>query len=116
MASVAAAILQPPAEPSPTSAGGTLLGSTVVMLVFVNEVVADENLQEAAQALALHIAAKSPIALRRMKSVANAAADKTRDDALLHEMYEFRKHQRSWDMQEGLAAFAEKRPPVSLGR
>ena len=35
MASIAAAILQPPAEPSPTSAGGTLLGSTVVMLVFV---------------------------------------------------------------------------------
>ena len=63
-----------------------------------------------------HIAEKSPIALRRMKSVANAAADKTRDDALRHEMYEFRKHQRSWDMQEGLAAFAEKRKPRFQGR
>ena len=96
--------------------GRTLSAQEMKNYGFVNEVVADGELQEAAQALALHIAEKSPIALRRMKSVANAAADKTRDDALRHEMYEFRKHQRSWDMQEGLAAFAEKRKPRFQGR
>ena len=51
-----------------------------------------------------------------MKMVANGAADKSRDDALMHEMYEFRKHQRSWDMQEGLTAFTEKRKPQFQGR
>ena len=42
--------------------------------------------------------------------------DRSRDDALMHEMYEFRKHQRSWDMQEGLTAFTEKRKPQFQGR
>ena len=96
--------------------GKTLSAEEMKTYGFVNELVADDQLQEATQALALHIAAKSPIALRRMKMVANGAADKSRDDALMHEMYEFRKHQRSWDMQEGLTAFTEKRKPQFQGR
>jgi enoyl-CoA hydratase/carnithine racemase len=51
-----------------------------------------------------------------MKRVANASNDKSRDDALADEQVEFRKHQRSWDIQEGLQAFAEKRKPQFQGR
>ena len=46
-----------------------------------------------------------------MKEVARASADKTRDDALLHEQVMLRQHMRTFDFQEGLQAFAEKRAP-----
>jgi enoyl-CoA hydratase/carnithine racemase len=83
---------------------------------FINEVFAPEELLDGAQVLAELIARHSPLTSRRMKSVANAALDKSRDDALAHEQVEFRKHLRSRDFQEGLKAFAEKRTPLFEGR
>jgi len=53
--------------------------------------------------------------LQRMKEVANATLDKSRDQALEHEQVMLRKHQRSFDMDEGLRAFAEKRKPRFKG-
>jgi len=82
----------------------------------VCEVHPDLRLADAALELANHIAMKSPVALRRMKEVARASADKTRDDALLHEQVMLREHLRSHDFREGLQAFAEKRPPQFQGR
>jgi enoyl-CoA hydratase len=95
--------------------GKTLSAREMQGYGFVNEVVPADELQAAAQKLAEDIAAKSPIALHRMKVVANATSDKTRDDALQHEQVMLRKHQRSYDMAEGLAAFSEKRQPEFRG-
>ncbi|MBP0591520.1 enoyl-CoA hydratase/isomerase family protein [Paraburkholderia sp. LEh10] len=81
----------------------------------VNEVLADAELKPRAQALAERLAKKSPLVLARMKRVANEAADKSAADALRHELLELRNHQRSYDIQEGLRAFAEKREPQFKG-
>jgi len=83
---------------------------------FVNRVVADDDLETAAQALADLVATKSPIALSRMKQVANDTLGRTAEAALQHEQVLFRQHMRSADAAEGLRAFAEKRTPNFTGR
>jgi enoyl-CoA hydratase/carnithine racemase len=96
--------------------GSTLTAEQMRQYGFVNEVHPDAELPAATDRLARLLAARSPAALRRMKAVARHAADKTREDALLHEQVMLREHQRSWDLQEGLRAFAEKRAPQFRGR
>jgi enoyl-CoA hydratase len=96
--------------------GKTLSAQQMMGYGFVNELVASDQLINATQHLAEHIAQKSPLALQRMKAVANHAHDNSRDAALAHEQVAFRKHLRSYDMQEGLKAFAEKREPKFIGR
>jgi len=82
----------------------------------VNEVVPPAELRAATDALVAKIAAKSPLVLQRMKRVADRALDQPRDDALTHELLTLRTHLRSHDLQEGLAAFGEKRAPRFEGR
>jgi enoyl-CoA hydratase/carnithine racemase len=96
--------------------GKSLSATEMKACGLVSEVHPDEGLADAALALAKHIAKKSPIALRRMKEVARASADKSRDDALLNEQVMLRQHMRSFDFHEGLRAFAEKRAPQFQGR
>ena len=91
--------------------GKSLSSTEMKACGFVCEVHPDAGFADAVQQLAKHIARKSPIALRRMKEVARASADKSRDDALLHEQVMLRQHMRTFDFQEGLQAFAEKRAP-----
>jgi enoyl-CoA hydratase/carnithine racemase len=95
--------------------GETLSATEMMGYGFINKVVSPDALQVEVQKLAELIAAKSPIVLQRMKVVANATADKSRDDALQQEQVLFRQHMRSYDMQEGLKAFSEKRKPEFRG-
>jgi enoyl-CoA hydratase/carnithine racemase len=96
--------------------GETLSAQEMKTYGFVNVVTNDDELQDKTQKLALKIASKSPIALRRMKEVANQALDKSRDAALEHEQVLLRKHMRSYDFTEGLTAFSEKRKPQFIGK
>src|SRR5277367_4150264 len=91
--------------------GETLSAADMKAFGLVNEVVAPEQLTEAAQKLGEKLANKSPIVLRRMKRVANETSDKSLSDALRDELLELRTHLRSRDLQEGLLAFVEKREP-----
>lgn len=96
--------------------GKTLSAAEMKGYGLVNEVVPADQLEQATTDLAELIASKSPIALQRMKEVANASLDKSRDAALEHEQVLFRMHERSYDMAEGLRAFSEKRTPKFQGR
>jgi len=96
--------------------GKSLSAAEMKACGLVCEIHPDSGLADAVQALAEQIALKSPIALRRIKEVARASADKPRADALLHEQVMFRQHLRSADLQEGLRAFSERRPPRFVGR
>ena len=82
----------------------------------VQEVVADGELDQRLQSLGEQLAAKSPLVLRKMKSVANAAMEMSQEGALQLELETLRNHLRSDDLQEGLRAFREKRKPVFAGR
>lgn len=96
--------------------GKTLTAETLMGYGLVNEVVEDKNLMARALEMSELFARKSPLALARMKKVANKTSDMARDDALALEQVELRKHFRSWDIKEGLSAFSEKRTPNFKGQ
>jgi enoyl-CoA hydratase len=71
---------------------------------------------DTARETATLLAAKSPIALRAMKDLANRALGGDHADNLAAEGETFGELFSTEDAKEGLAAFAEKREPVFRGR
>jgi len=82
----------------------------------VDRVAEPEALEEAVQAVAEKIGAKSPLGLARMKRLVDDSRDLSLDEALARERAVMADHRSSFDRAEGLAAFAAKRPPRFEGR
>lgn len=82
---------------------------------FVQEVVSAEELEITVQGIADKIAEKSPLVLRKMKQLVGDGLEQPVEIALRQELLSLKAHTQSYDMAEGLAAFAEKRKPVFKG-
>lgn len=95
--------------------GDSLTAEEMERYGLVNKVVPAEELVPAVNAFVEKLASKSPLVLRRMKEVANASLDKSQEAALQEELLCLRHHIRSYDLNEGLAAFNEKRKPEFKG-
>lgn len=82
----------------------------------VNQVVADDDVDAVAVALAARLAAMPPLAVRLIREVVAAGADCPLDAALKLEHKSLQILCASDDKREGIRAFFEKRPPVFTGR
>ncbi len=81
----------------------------------VNTVVPDGGLAEATAALVATLSVKSPLGLARMKRLVDDGLKQPADTALEGEQTVCALHALSADMEEGLAAFREKRKPQFQG-
>lgn len=81
-----------------------------------SEVVADDQVQEAALEMARVIASMPPLAIAQIKEVVLAGQDMSLDAANMLERKAFQLLFDSLDQKEGMKAFLEKRKPVYQGR
>lgn len=82
----------------------------------VDQVVANDKLLDAVDALALRMTDKSRLGLAHMKEMLNGAAARGPAAALVHELAVTEAYSQSEDIREGLAAFAARRKPQFKGR
>lgn len=82
----------------------------------IEEVVPDEKVMKAALKIANRIAALSPLAVSSIKGLINLAIESDFDDHFEKTAAKFEQMLESEDLQEGLAAFFERRLPVYKGR
>ena len=85
-------------------------------LGLVNRVAPEGGLLQTAAELASAITANAPIAVAAAKHAIDEGYSLPLDDALALEHRQYEQTLRTEDRLEGLAAFAEKRPPLFKGR
>jgi len=95
--------------------GAILDSSEAMRMGLVDLVVPPRQLKARVMTLALVIASKSPVALAMIKEAARASVRAPLDDGVRHEQSLASVIFSSKDMQEGLKAFIEKRPPTFTG-
>ncbi len=96
--------------------GESLPAEEFVASGLVNQVVDDDKLMDAGRDLVGKLEGKSTLALRRVKSLVDDGLEQSQETALRMELQAGALHARSYDMEEGLTAFAEKRNPQFKGR
>jgi len=96
--------------------GRTFDAAEAARLGLVNRVVADDALLADAIALAEELAAKPPLALAAALTAIHRGMDASIDDGLAIEEAAFARIVPTYDAQEGIAAFLEKRDPTFLGK
>ena len=95
--------------------GERIKGDEAVRIGLANRVLPDEGFLEAAREFAGRIAGKAPFSMQLAKEQLNMAAERTLDGALSAELEGMTFVGTTQDWQEGIDAFAEKRPPVFNG-
>jgi enoyl-CoA hydratase/carnithine racemase len=91
-------------------------GPELYRLGIVEACVAPEALMGAALDIAQNIAGKSPLSVRLAKQTLNAIEDMTLRDGYRYEQDMTAAISKTEDAKEAQRAFAEKRPPVFVGR
>ena len=82
----------------------------------ITQAVANDKFDEAVDALTGELAERAPLALRTLKMVLNRGADAPLETALELERKAYAWLRSTYDYEEGVKAFVEKRPPKYRGR
>jgi len=96
--------------------GSPLSAEDALKWGLVNEVVAPEQLDAAAEKLAKKIMDKSPLMIRWVKETVNLVLDHDLLSGIDKELTQFSKTFNTHDSKEGTAAFLEKRKPKFIGK
>lgn len=96
--------------------GDPISADEALKLGLVNDVVAEEDLSDCAEALAGRLAAAPTGAIALTKRLLNSAPDADRSAAFLAEAMAQELQSNAHDSAEGVRAFVERRSPNFLGR
>ncbi len=96
--------------------GHPIDAATALGVGLVSRVVTPGDLMDEALGVAARIAANAPLATRAVRAAAHRGRDLPLEDGLALEQATAEPLRHTYDVQEGLRAFSEKRDPVFEGR